>query len=115
MQTSPAPNRRPSNLSSAVSIRDSSSFPLLKSAQFKRALAQRLAVAVNADGQHERRFVLLLDDLRQRVVMRLAQLLVISDDGLKLFHQPVNHRAAQQQQQAESSEKQPAIIHAGGM
>ena len=48
-------------------------------------------------------------------MMFVAQHLVIGNQALKLLNQPVNHHAANQQQQAERSQEQPAVVHAGGV
>ena len=83
---------------------------LLKSPQFKRAFAQRLAVLVEADGQLDGRFILRRDDLGERGVMFIAQFLVIGNHGLQLAHEPIDHHAAADEQQAERGQKQPAKI-----
>ena len=73
---------------------------LLETPQFKRAFAQRLAVAVEADSKLHCGFILLLDDLRQGRVMFLSQFLVIGNHRLQLAHEPVNHHDSANEQQA---------------
>ena len=58
----------------------------LEPPQFKRAFAQRLRVPVEADRQLHGRLILPGDDLRQRLVVRLAQLLMVGDHRLELPH-----------------------------
>ena len=45
----------------------------------------------------------------------LPQFLVIRNDRLELFYQPIDNNTAQEEQQAERRQEQPAVIHAGGV
>jgi 1,6-anhydro-N-acetylmuramate kinase len=84
---------------------------LLKATKFETAIRKDRSIAVNADSQLERRLVLCVDNLLKRNMMRFPGNFMIGHHGLEMLHQPVNDRAAQDQQQAERRQEQPAVVH----
>ena len=88
---------------------------LPNSSQFKSAFLHRRRVAIEADGELERRFVLRGDDLHESDLMRVARGLVAGEDALQLAHEPMNDRATAEQQEAQRGQEEPAVSHRRGV
>ena len=87
----------------------------MEALEFEGAFVQGGGVAVYADGEFEGHLVLAFDDFRERAVVRFALGVVVGNYALQLLNEPPDDHGAKSEEEEKGGQKEPAVIHAGGV